>query len=341
VIFGSDEGDDTLITCRKTLTNQEVAMKATIMMLIVVAFPMSTFAAGNDDDLAELTPIPLVPNKAKKEKKSQPVTSASPVTAKAQDEEDLAPLPPLKQKNDDSNPNPTPLNQPSTSATSAGGAAKAKKAKASQPSNDPPVVPLVLTDQEKAKLKAEEAEAEAKKIEEEARKLEAAIEARKLEAKKKAEAEAKAKAATDKPVLQEVIVEKPRTVQALSAEALEKGPTKTVKPASNSLTIAGVVVGGAGLVGIGLGTYFGVQAQSKYDSAKNANGTDRATFDASKKSAAENALSADISYVIGGVALATGITLIAIDVARRPAEPSKSVNVVFTGNGIGVTGSFQ
>jgi len=90
---------------------------------------------------------------------------------------------------------------------------------------------------------------------------------------------------------------------------------------------------------VGTGAYFGVTAQSDFDKAKSANGINRADFDTYKQNASGNSSRADLCYAIGGAVLATGIVLVVIDTVRN-SEPSKSVNVAFTGNGIGISGNW-
>lgn len=87
------------------------------------------------------------------------------------------------------------------------------------------------------------------------------------------------------------------------------------KPASDGSAqrTAGLVVGGAGIVGLGLGTFFGLQASSKWSDAK-AKCTDY-PFDCTtdgtnlRSSARSAGTVSTVAFVAGGALLATGVVL--------------------------------
>jgi hypothetical protein len=103
---------------------------------------------------------------------------------------------------------------------------------------------------------------------------------------------------------------------------------------------AAVITAGAGVVGIGIGAFFGLQASSKWSDAKDAcsnypMGCDARATDLSKN-AKENATISNVGFIAGGALLATGAVLFF-------TAPSKKENVAF-GFGPGsafVQGSFQ
>jgi len=114
------------------------------------------------------------------------------------------------------------------------------------------------------------------------------------------------------------------------------------KPASSwsGQRTAAVITAGAGVVGIGIGAFFGLQASSKWSDAKDActnypKGCDTHATDLGK-SAKESATISNVGFIAGGALLATGAVLFF-------TAPSKKENVAF-GFGPGtafVKGSFQ
>ena len=96
--------------------------------------------------------------------------------------------------------------------------------------------------------------------------------------------------------------------------------------------IAGIALGAAGVVGVGLGTYFGVAARSSWSSsqdacASSANCPDHgAALDAHDR-ASHQALGSTIAFAAGGAALATGVILLVVG-APSPATAA------LIGNGI-------
>jgi hypothetical protein len=114
------------------------------------------------------------------------------------------------------------------------------------------------------------------------------------------------------------------------------------KPASSwsGQRTAAVITAGAGVVGVGIGAFFGLQASSKWSDAKDActNYPDGCSTHATDlgKSAKENATISNVGFIAGGALLATGAVLFF-------TAPSKKENVAF-GFGPGsafVKGSFQ
>ena len=79
---------------------------------------------------------------------------------------------------------------------------------------------------------------------------------------------------------------------------------------SHTLAIVGIATGAVGVVGLGLGTYFGLTAQSKWHQANRVGGAcaDAACPDLTQQ-AANNATLSTVFFVGGGVLAAAGVTL--------------------------------
>src|SRR5207253_133835 len=79
-----------------------------------------------------------------------------------------------------------------------------------------------------------------------------------------------------------------------------------------ALRALGIVVGSAGLVGIGVGSYFGLSARSKRDDAREScTGRVCATEEsaARMREASHDGTASTIAFAIGAAALGTGIVL--------------------------------
>jgi hypothetical protein len=110
--------------------------------------------------------------------------------------------------------------------------------------------------------------------------------------------------------------------------AVQPPPPVPVQPAPRrwltSTRVAGIVVGGAGLVGLGVGAGFGASAISSNNASKangncNAQSFCNATGKADRLDAIHAATASTIGFVAGGVALAGGVVLI---VAGKPRARS-------------------
>lgn len=108
-------------------------------------------------------------------------------------------------------------------------------------------------------------------------------------------------------------------------------PTEDSKPGPGTLTIAGSVVGGVGVVGVAIGAVFGVFTMSGLDDAesdpalcpnKQCTPAGREAID----DAETNGIISTIGFAVGGAAIATGVVLIVLDLTgavapRRGALP--------------------
>jgi len=121
----------------------------------------------------------------------------------------------------------------------------------------------------------------------------------------------------------------------------DNSPPPSDKPSSGSAQrTTGLVFGGIGVVGIGLGAFFGLQASSKWSDAKGkctdypyncgAEGTDL------RSSAHSQATVSTVAFVAGGALLATGVVLYLTAPSKK-----ESVALGFGPGSAFVQGSFQ
>ncbi len=112
-----------------------------------------------------------------------------------------------------------------------------------------------------------------------------------------------------------------------------------------SMRIAGYTLGAAGIVGLGLGTFFGVRASSKWSTAKEACTAGKCGAGSDAQDAQQDASStgtiSTISFVVGGAALATGIVLLVLaPSASSKASTSARLGVVPGPGSISAVGAF-
>lgn len=107
----------------------------------------------------------------------------------------------------------------------------------------------------------------------------------------------------------------------------------------NGLLIAGLVVGGVGLVGLGVGAAFGAIAKSKNDESLQPGGCDPDYTNCSPDGLAanEDALSAatgsTVAFIAGGVLAAAGITLVIVSLTSSE-EPATALRLGVTPTGV-------
>jgi serine/threonine-protein kinase len=106
--------------------------------------------------------------------------------------------------------------------------------------------------------------------------------------------------------------------------ALESTPPSDHAASRFPLRTVGIVAMGAGLVGLGVGSYFGLHAKSLYDQSKQNNHCDSAnscdaTGGEKREEAKRSATWSTVSFVAGGMLAAAGVTLFVLD---RRAEKS-------------------
>lgn len=110
-----------------------------------------------------------------------------------------------------------------------------------------------------------------------------------------------------------------------SAAADASMPAATARRGSETtLRTAGYVTGGVGVVGLVVGTYFGVHAiQTWHESNLGCHGDSCTTAGVSYASSAKSsALAADIAMAAGAVGLATGLVLVLVSHAHPQGAPS-------------------
>ena len=122
-----------------------------------------------------------------------------------------------------------------------------------------------------------------------------------------------AKVSVDIPKLQTTGGSAATPAAAAVTTTPESSPPPSDKPAGSAQRVTGLVFGGVGVVGLGLGTFFGLQASSKWSDAK-AKCTDYpygCSGDAAdaRSSAHSGATVSTVAFVAGGALLATGVVL--------------------------------
>ncbi len=128
----------------------------------------------------------------------------------------------------------------------------------------------------------------------------------------------------------------PEAIAAAKAAAQAKAPPTTTEPApvaasegGSGMKIAGYVLAGAGVVGLGVGTWAGLTAKSKNDDAKALCPVDgpcsnRAGVDASDAAKSRGTIST-VAFIAGAALVAGGIVLIVIAPSSKETHTSFSV----------------
>ena len=112
----------------------------------------------------------------------------------------------------------------------------------------------------------------------------------------------------------------PAPAQA-STEAPPTAETPAQAPPRRTLAIAGIATAGVGVVGLGLGTYFGLTAQSKWHQASRSGSTCLDTAcPALTQQASNDATLSTVFFVAGGVLAAAGVTLWVIAPSGKTTE---------------------
>ncbi|MEP6861241.1 MAG: hypothetical protein ABJE66_11500 [Deltaproteobacteria bacterium] len=122
--------------------------------------------------------------------------------------------------------------------------------------------------------------------------------------------------------------------------SIRHAPAKTglpvsVSPPSHALRYAGIVTGALGLIAVGAGVYFSVDANSRADEvaqtcAGGCNAADVADADRAGRTSSRNAV---IGYVAGGALVAAGASLIGLSLTRE------DVAVAPTRGGVAIVGT--
>jgi hypothetical protein len=145
------------------------------------------------------------------------------------------------------------------------------------------------------------------------------------------------------------------TIPVLEKEAIAPPPppetsTTSASPApqqaeapSHTLAIAGIATAATGVVGLGLGTYFGLTAQSKWHQANRSGGTCAdAACPPLTQTASNDATLSTVFFVAGGVLAAAGVTLWIVAPKGGGAEGAQLTPVLGPGvAGLGLGGTFR
>jgi serine/threonine-protein kinase len=131
-----------------------------------------------------------------------------------------------------------------------------------------------------------------------------------------------------------------------SSTPASQPPKKDTPPEKSPNHTVAYIVGGVGIVGLGVGSYFGLRAMKKnkdaeeFCDAKNVCSDQEAldlTDDAKKAATVSN-----IAFAVGGAALATGIVLFIVAPGGNEANALRvSPTVAYHGGGLNVAGSFR
>ena len=103
------------------------------------------------------------------------------------------------------------------------------------------------------------------------------------------------------------------TIPALQEEGAAAGEPQDASPAGGTRRTLAIVSGGVGLIGIGVGTYFGLKAMSKQDDYEKHRGADGRCLDVECETLSEEAHDAGtlstVGFAAGGALLAAGTVL--------------------------------
>jgi hypothetical protein len=122
-----------------------------------------------------------------------------------------------------------------------------------------------------------------------------------------------AKVSIEIPKLQATGSAEPTTAPVITTAGGNTAPAATKPAAGSAQRVAGLVIGGVGVVGVGLGTIFGLQASSKWSDAKAACTDYPFDCGVGARDRQSNARSAatvsTVGFIAGGALLATGLVL--------------------------------
>jgi len=139
-------------------------------------------------------------------------------------------------------------------------------------------------------------------------------------------------------------------VSAQPAEAPPRNPEPSPAPASgNALRTAAYVTGALGIVGLGVGSYFGVRAISKNSDAKDhcpgGNVCDDPQGEALTDDAQSAAVASNIAFGVGAALAVTGVVLYLTSEPKEKAANSARLKLhpllSYNSAGIGLGGTFQ
>lgn len=119
--------------------------------------------------------------------------------------------------------------------------------------------------------------------------------------------------------------------------------TTPASPPSHTLAIAGLVTAGVGVVGLGLGAYFGLAAESKWHQAnRNGNACADAACPGLTQQASNDASASTVLFITGGALAAAGVTVWIV--APKGGSPERAALTPVVGPsvaGLGLGGTFR
>ena len=124
-----------------------------------------------------------------------------------------------------------------------------------------------------------------------------------------------------------------------SAVGSDGTPLVSDAPAGDGYRLAGYVVGGAGILGLGLATYFGLNAASHWSSSQSeckssSNCVDHASAVRDHDSASDSGLASTVAFAVGGAALTAGILLVVLAPSQPAGRSSSQSRQRFTLGGV-------
>ncbi|MBN2343238.1 MAG: hypothetical protein JXX29_09725 [Deltaproteobacteria bacterium] len=126
------------------------------------------------------------------------------------------------------------------------------------------------------------------------------------------------------PTVEPTSTETPDTEPAANNDGtadIENSPAPaSPPPLQNKMTpklVTGIILGGAGIVSVGLGTAFAVAAGKSYQAAQDEQYGDQTAFDADYSDFESRRVGAIVGFVAGGVLLAVGGTLITLELLNK------------------------
>jgi len=146
------------------------------------------------------------------------------------------------------------------------------------------------------------------------------------------------------------VVQPKKSQKDIDAEEKRRRDEEAARTAKNEkkirpLLLSGIIAGSVGLAGIGVGAFFTVKYNQNFDDLEKANENYAMTGDPQQATRfndladriPKNEAGILVGYIAGGALLATGVTLIIIDIVKQKKEKkSQAVSVYPTLNGVSV-----
>jgi tetratricopeptide (TPR) repeat protein len=128
-------------------------------------------------------------------------------------------------------------------------------------------------------------------------------------------------------VLQSEIAERER-LERENREAVEREREKP-RPGERKASVLPWIVTGAGVVGLGIGTYFGLRAKSEESSGNDASSQEEAA--AARSDAESLARNANVSWAIGGALVVLGVSWGVVDLTSSSSRSGRTSTIRLSG----------